>query len=208
MHDDSLAALGVRLAGFSAASRVNGPGLRVVVWVQGCSLGCAGCFNPGTHASLGEPTPVETVAARILGAWTPAHTGLTFSGGEPFQQAAAVAAVAARVRAARPDASVLVFTGYALEELRSGLAPAGSDALLAQTNLLVDGRYQSSADGFARPLRASPNQRLWILRGASPLSDALPAEGASELSINDAGDVLLSGFPAPGLLAAVRQLAR
>jgi len=208
VRPDSSAETGLRVAGFAPASRVNGPGLRAVVWVQGCTLGCAGCFNPSTHDASGRLEQPDNVAARVLSAWTPAHAGLTLSGGEPFQQAEAAAVVARRVKAAQPSATLMVFTGYTLDELRGDHAPAGAAELLTEVDLLVDGRFESGGGGVARPLRATPNQRLWILRGRSPLSSALPAEGASELSINEAGEVLLSGFPAPGLLAAVRQLAR
>jgi len=199
---------GLRVAGFAPASRVNGPGLRSVLWVQGCTIGCVGCFNPSTHVASGKPEPLDAVAARVLTSWTPAHAGLTLSGGEPFQQAGAAAVVARLVKAAQPAATLMVFTGYTLEALRGRDAPAEAEALLAEVDYLVDGRYEAERQGFGRPLRASPNQRLWILRGRSPLSSALPAEGATELSINDAGNVLLSGFPGPGILAAVRQLAR
>jgi anaerobic ribonucleoside-triphosphate reductase activating protein len=205
---DSPAQSGLRVAGFAGASRVNGPGLRAVVWVQGCTLGCSGCFNPATHAASGEAQAPEVVAARVVAAWTPDHMGLTLSGGEPFQQAEAAAEVARRVKSAQPRSTLMVFTGYTLEELRGDQAPLGAADLLSEVNLLVDGRFESGGGGYSRPLRASANQRLWVLRGRSPLSSALPPDGASELAINDAGDVLLSGFPAPGLLAAVRQLAR
>ena len=113
----------IQVAGFAEQSVVNGPGRRVVIWVQGCSLGCPGCFNPGTHGAGGETLGRGALVDRILAARTEQTTGVTFSGGEPFQQAKATADVAARVRTAWPEASIMAFSGYRLEELRDGGAP-------------------------------------------------------------------------------------
>lgn len=74
----------LRLHAFLPRSRANGPGWRSVVWVQGCSLGCPGCFNPQTHnrEEVGEAVEVAEVMQRILAAGT---EGVTVSGGEPLQ---------------------------------------------------------------------------------------------------------------------------
>src|SRR3974377_261937 len=66
----------------------NGPGLRAVVWFQGCSLQCPNCFNPGTHPFEGSHIPPSEVAEAVFQAATEAVEGITFSGGEPMQQAA------------------------------------------------------------------------------------------------------------------------
>jgi anaerobic ribonucleoside-triphosphate reductase activating protein len=75
-------------------SQANGPGVRFVVWSQGCTLGCPGCFNPGTHpvtaAGAGEWPPGELAAAAAAQAGC--IEGVTLTGGEPLQQPAAVAA--------------------------------------------------------------------------------------------------------------------
>jgi len=196
------------VSAFHAASRVNGPGCRVVLWVQGCTLGCAGCFNPSTHAPGLAPVPIAGLVARILAARTDAHHGLSFSGGEPFEQATALAQLVREVRAAWPDVHVLVFSGFTLETLRGPTAPAGAHDLLAETHVLVDGRFEGTRDAPTRALRASANQRLWVLRGRIPPADAWAAPKTSELTIGESGEVLLSGFPEPALLAAVRALAR
>src|SRR5258708_28309176 len=72
--------------GFVAHSRVNGPGVRAVVYFQGCSLGCASCWNPATHTFVGPPREVHDVAEQVAAAHR-THTidGVTFSGGEPMQ---------------------------------------------------------------------------------------------------------------------------
>lgn len=200
---------GVHVAGFAPASRVNGPGLRVVLWVQGCDLGCPGCFNAATHPRAGGPgEPVAVVVERILAVRGPETTGLTFSGGEPFQQAPALAAVAAGVRARWPEVSLMAFSGYRLEELRAPGAPPGADALLAALDLLVDGRFDPRRPGRRR-WRASANQRLWVLGRPLPPDTRLDAaDREAEVHIGPRGDVLLSGFPDAHLRRAVGGLAR
>ena len=74
--------------GFVAHSQVNGPGVRAVVYCQGCNLGCASCWNPAAHAFTGLSREVEDVADQIAAAHrTHEIDGVTFSGGEPMQQA-------------------------------------------------------------------------------------------------------------------------
>ncbi len=194
----------LRLAGFTAGSRVNGPGRRVVLWVRGCDLGCKGCFNPHTWQVEGPGDPVDVVARRILDA-REGHDGVTFSGGEPFQQAAALAAVAGIVRREWPEARLMAFTGYRLEDLRRADAPPGSADLLRALDWLVDGRYDPRRPGRRR-WRASRNQRLWVVgRPLPPDAFEQPAPEA-ELHVSPIGEVLLSGFPDPALRRAVRRL--
>lgn len=197
---------GLRIAGRVGRSRVNGPGVRAVIWVQGCTLGCAACFNPGTHTPGEADAPVDTVAEALLAEWSDSVDGLTLSGGEPFQQATALAVLCARVRAERPGVSIMAFSGYALEELRAPDAPPGAAALLAQLDLLVDGRFDVRAP-TQRPWRASANQRLWVL-GRRPALEADAAAGTAEVHVEADGRVLLSGFPDPALRRAIRELAR
>ena len=76
----------LRLHDFLPRSRANGPGLRAVIWVQGCSLGCPGCFNPGAQSLMGgHEVAVGHLRERLL-AFGGDMEGLTVSGGEPLQQ--------------------------------------------------------------------------------------------------------------------------
>src|SRR5262245_56415231 len=118
------ARVSIRIHAVEPRSRANGPGARFVVWIQGCTLGCPGCFNPPTHdAGGGREVPVEELAAQR--AATPGIEGLSLSGGEPLQQPAAAAALldAARAR----GLSTLAFSGYTLEEIRA--IPGGPEVL-------------------------------------------------------------------------------
>ena len=202
---DDLGALGLRLAGSASGSRVNGPGSRFVVWVQGCTLGCKACFNPQTHAPNADVTPTDELARRVLAHRAESSSGLTLSGGEPFEQAVALERLGADLRRDWPTLNVLVFSGYTLEELRGPRAPRGATELLAVIDLLVDGRYVA-ADASARPLRASRNQRLWVL--GRPAHEPLPAPLEVEVQIGPSGAILVSGFPDARLRRALGELAR
>src|ERR1700686_1189011 len=87
--------------GFVAHSQVNGPGVRAIVYFQGCNLGCASCWNPATHAFTGPSREVEEVAEQIADAHTHAIDGVTFSGGEPMQQALDLLALIRLLKCAR-----------------------------------------------------------------------------------------------------------
>src|ERR1039458_1088063 len=148
----------LRLHAFLPRSRANGPGTRAVMWVQGCSLGCPGCFNPQTHAlSGGEIIPVEELFQRVV-RLGPAIEGLTLSGGEPFQQREAIAELLARIRG-ETNLSVIVFTGYTWDEV-SALPEAGG--LLAGVDVLIAGRYLA-AERVAHGLRGSANKTIHLL---------------------------------------------
>src|SRR5262245_58092303 len=107
----------VNLHATMARSRANGPGWRFAIWFQGCSLGCPGCFNPTTHAAEpGQRVPVEDLIERIL-AEGHAIEGVTVSGGEPFEQPAALLSLVRGLRRRAPGLSILVFSGYTRTEI-------------------------------------------------------------------------------------------
>jgi anaerobic ribonucleoside-triphosphate reductase activating protein len=170
------------------ASRANGPGLRAVVWVQGCSLGCPGCFNPTTHPfGAGETWPVERLAAAILERRNELE-GVTVSGGEPFQQSKALAAFLAIVRR-ESHLSTLVFSGYCLEELASiRYAPEA----LRHVDLLLAGRYEA-AQRLARDLLGSANKTAHFLTARYSPTD-LAGVPAGEALIEPNGEIHLTGI--------------
>ena len=180
----------LHIAAYLPRSRANGPELRSVLWVQGCPFRCAGCFNPDFLPFAGG----RKVATRDVADWmlTESETeGVSFSGGEPFAQAGALAEVAEHVRAA--GKGVLVFTGYDAIELRSSRNP-GFRRLLQAADLLVAGRYRSEMPG-RHPLLASANQELVLLteryRGAD-----FGGRRRTEFRIAASGAITVSGFPA------------
>jgi len=142
-------------------SHANGPGCRAVIWVQGCSLGCAGCYNPQTH----KHAPKHIVPVSDLADWISSIDtieGITFSGGEPFEQADAVSEVIRLARSTRPELSVFIFTGYSLDELHSS-DDEGVARLLEMTDMLSTGRYVATEGDATLLWRGSSNQELVYL---------------------------------------------
>src|SRR5687767_2359012 len=164
-------------------SKANGPGTRFVVWLQGCTLGCAGCFNPSTHAAGGTPMTIAELAAQMTASGA---EGLSLSGGEPLQQAHATIAILDAARAA--GMSTLAFSGYTREEIE---ALDGGPAVLARLDVLIDGRYVA-AERLATGLRGSANQRIHLLTDRYRLAD-VEATPVAEIRIARGGDVVLTG---------------
>jgi anaerobic ribonucleoside-triphosphate reductase activating protein len=151
----------LRIHRFVPFTRAEGPGERACLWVQGCPIRCAGCAVPWTwDADAGEWMDVAALAGRILGG--PPVEGVTFLGGEPFQQAAALAELGRIVRDA--GRSVLTFSGYTLEKIRRA-DRADWNALLDVTDLLIDGPYVRERLDLSRPWAGSSNQRYHFLTG-------------------------------------------
>lgn len=183
----------VRVARVVPRTAVEGPGDRTAVWVQGCSLRCPGCFNPHLWSTRGGRTlPVGALVEAVAEAGTGA---VTFLGGEPFDQALALAQVAADLQSA--GASVMTFTGYEYEHLVA-VATRRPDvaALLRHTDLLVDGPYLASLPDRARPWVGSTNQRFHFLSPRErELSAELPAlPDGLEVRVTTDGTVLVNGW--------------
>jgi len=179
-----------RIHAVEPRSRANGPGVRFVVWFQGCTLGCPGCFNPATHAFAPAGTPPETslaeLAAAMAAACASGATGLSLSGGEPLQQPEAARAL---LDAARElGLSTLAFSGYTIDEIRA--LPGGPD-VLARLDVLIDGRYVAG-DRLATGLRGSANQRIHLLTDRHSLAE-VEATPVAEIRIGPTGEVVLTG---------------
>lgn len=132
---------------------------RAVVWVQGCPLRCSGCISTEyLPFEGGTPMATRTLVDRLFA--LDGLDGVTFSGGEPFAQAAALVDLVDRLRAAG-DWSVMSYTGHTIEWLEARGTPA-QRALLDRLDLLVDGPY---VERLHRPLlwRGSSNQRIHVL---------------------------------------------
>ncbi|MFE7036768.1 4Fe-4S single cluster domain-containing protein [Streptomyces sp. NPDC057621] len=176
-----------------------GPGARSVVWVQGCPFSCPGCMSPDWLPDTPARTAVPTeLAAELLA--DPQIGGLTFSGGEPMQQAAGLAELARCARRIR-DVDLICFTGYRLERLRARPPSPGTAELLAEVDVLVDGLYVAARDN-GRGLRGSTNQRVHHLteRLSGCGYDFTGRHRTAEIVI-DGPAALLIGVPPPVLLA-------
>jgi anaerobic ribonucleoside-triphosphate reductase activating protein len=178
----------LRLHQFLPYSRANGPGRRAVVWVQGCTLGCPGCFNPETHIFAdGEMVSIDDLFERLLKLGA-AIEGVTVSGGEPFQQRSALLGLLRRIRAETP-LSVLVFTGYSWEEVQR--MPEAAE-LMSAIDVLIAGRYDQT-ERLARSLRGSTNKSVHLLTRRYSAAD-LDAVPPAEIIISKDGDVAATGI--------------
>jgi anaerobic ribonucleoside-triphosphate reductase activating protein len=174
-------------------STVNGPRRRAVIWTQGCSLQCPGCWNPQTHNPLlgfrrEVPEIVEWLAELRR---ENSIEGLTISGGEPMEQAPAILELLHQLKAATPALSVGLFSGYSERELRS------TDWLAIRSHLdfAVLGRY-SPRRPSANAMVSSTNQALHLY--TSRYSRADFAEQSVEVQIDDTGLTQITGFPILG----------
>ncbi|MFG3421291.1 4Fe-4S single cluster domain-containing protein [Micromonospora sp. NPDC048063] len=184
----------VAVARFLNATRAEGPGERTAVWVQGCAIRCPGCFNPHLWSFRGgERVAPADLVRRVLDAGT---EGLTLLGGEPFDQAAPLATVAAGVRAA--GRSVMTFTGYTRAQLDRAVDAGRDDvaALLATTDLLVAGPFLADRLDTRRPWVGSTNQEFVLLGDRFP--DLLDAVSRSpdrvEVTVDAAGGIAVNGW--------------
>ena len=169
-----------RVHAVEARSRANGPGTRTVIWLQGCTLGCPGCFNPTTHdAAAGEVVEIDALLARITD-----EDGVTVSGGEPLEQPEAALALLRGARAR--GLSTLVFSGFTIEEIQ-----ARAPEVLGAIDVLVDGRYVAR-ERLGEGLRGSANQRIHLLTDRHTLAE-VEATPVAEVRIAPDGAVVLTG---------------
>ncbi len=181
----------VNVMGYVDESEVNGPGCRAVIWVQGCLRECPSCFNPESWSfEIKELMPIDKLVEEITS--NPRHEGVTFSGGEPFWQAPALAELARKVKA--KGLNVMSFTGFTLEKLQSEYAPAGAQDLLAQLDILIDGAYiESLAINSPDSPVSSRNQRVHVFN--PQLKDRITwASDQTEVHIFKDGSRIITGF--------------
>jgi anaerobic ribonucleoside-triphosphate reductase activating protein len=196
----------VNVAATCLATRALGPGLRAAIWVQGCPFSCPGCLAlDWIPFRAARPLAPTALAAELLS--DPAVTGLTFSGGEPMAQAAGLAEVARLARRERP-LSLICFTGFRLERLRSHPPGPGVGDLLGEVDVLIDGPYVAARND-GRGLRGSSNQRVHFLTGrlreAGYDFHGRPRQAEIRLGRSER---FLVGVPPPGLTNALAAAER
>lgn len=153
----------LRLSTVKHRTEVEGPGVRYALWVQGCPIRCQGCFNPHTwDAQAGYVWSVDEVFEDIMVSKRkhPELQGVTFLGGEPFEQAEALTVLAELIKDS--GLSVMVFSGYEYRKLLQSKQPAWIK-LLEKTDLLIDGPYIQSQHDLSRPWVGSRNQQYRFL---------------------------------------------
>ena len=148
--------MNIDMAGIIGDSIVDGPGIRTVYFSQGCPHRCEGCHNPETW-EFGAGTPVDTERLADAARGNPLCRGVTFSGGEPFAQAAGFAELAEKLKSEGYE--VASYTGYTFEQLRDGGTPE-QKKLLSLLDVLVDGPFVLAQRSLELVFRGSANQRI------------------------------------------------
>ncbi len=148
----------LQVAGIVRESIVDGPGIRLALYVQGCPHRCPGCHNPQTwDPAGGTAMALSDLQKLILGA--NGIDGVTFSGGEPFAQPGPLLSLALTARSR--GLNVVLYSGYTFEELwEKSRCDSAVLGLLQAGWLLVDGPYLQSRRSLSLPFRGSANQRL------------------------------------------------
>jgi anaerobic ribonucleoside-triphosphate reductase activating protein len=170
-------------------SAANGPGLRFVIWSQGCALGCPGCFNPGTHPSDGgDPGSAEELAALVL-ARPDGIEGVTLTGGEPLEQPVAIARFCELIKTGS-DLGIVILTGFTRHEIAAD--PARADAV-KNADMVLAGRYNARRH-LGSGLRGSDNKEY-----SARTARYSPADFAAipdvELIVAPDGSVTVTGMP-------------
>ncbi len=148
----------IRIASTIAESIVDGPGIRYVVFTQGCPHHCPGCHNPSTHDfNQGKLIEIDELINDMKK--YPYMSGLTISGGEPFAQDVALLELINKYHQLYKNKNILIFTGYTYEELKEKHSNIVEE-IFAKIDYLIDGRYVASLRDLSLVYRGSSNQRI------------------------------------------------
>lgn len=187
--DDLDPQLMIRVHQVVPRSRANGPGARFVIWTQGCSLACPGCFNPNSHAASKSGTHVKVIdlVRRIVDVESLIE-GITLSGGEPMEQPEAVAELLLAVRRST-DLGVVLFTGFTHAEI---IGDPRRSRVLENVDAMVAGRYEASKR-VAEGLRGSSNKRVVLLSNRYSALD-IEETPTTEIILDEYGNATLTGI--------------
>lgn len=169
---------------------VEGPGERFCIWLQGCKKHCDGCWAKETWSfGVGQKYSVDTLLEMIKS--TENIEGVTFLGGEPFEQAEELGILAEKVKGI--GLSIVCFTGYTFDELKEK-QNSFIDRLLQNIDLLVDGEFQKDKFDLSRPWVGSSNQRYIFLSDFYNEKQILAYKNKVEMRISQDGRLEINGM--------------
>ncbi|UGV41777.1 radical SAM protein [Methanococcoides orientis] len=170
-------------------SQIYGPGNRLVVWFQGCSLACSGCWNK----SMWSFESCKLIERKHLFDSIQDHSefdGVTFLGGEPLDQIQNLSWLITELN--RNDISIMLYTGYEVEEIRGDTSKSD---ICEMVDILVTGRYREEERDIFLRWRGSQNQKLIIKNNKSPNLDFADGTNQVEIVIDEYGSTSIFGYP-------------
>lgn len=178
----------IRVSNILKKTRVEGPKLRYCVWVQGCSRHCKGCQAVHTWSHTGGKLfDIKDILSDIKK--QDGIEGVTFLGGEPFEQAEALGLIAEEVQ--KLGLGVLCFTGDLLENLRK---EDKNEKLLSNIDLLIDGEFRIDELDYSRPWCGSKNQRYHFLTNRYNEEIFEKYKNKVEVNISKNGTIFVNGM--------------
>lgn len=176
----------IRIHKILKRTKVEGPKTRYCIWFQGCSKHCKGCWAKATWDFDGEKEyNAEDILEDILK--TPNIDGVTFLGGEPFEQTKALEFLAKNVR--KKGLSVVCFTGNKIEDLKIKYPN-----ILKNIDLLIDGEFKEEEIDYSRPWVGSKNQRYHFLSDRFNESILEEYKNKIEINIEKNGVIFINGM--------------
>jgi anaerobic ribonucleoside-triphosphate reductase activating protein len=169
-------------------SLANGPGARFVIWTQGCTLGCPGCFNPETHQQDGERRTAEELARAVI-EHSRGVEDVTITGGEPLEQPVPLAEFCARIKA-ETGLGIIILTGLTRREIERD--QTRHDAI-TNADMLIAGRYNPRRH-LGTGLRGSANKEYWA-RTTRYTPEDFAGVPDVELILSPDGTQILTGLP-------------
>ena len=188
----------LRLYAIESEALIYGPGKRFVVWVQGCTLGCKGCWNKETwNPNLGEWKTHDWIIEQIQA--SPDVEGVTFLGGEPLQQAESLLPLIERIR--DMDLSIFLYTGYTPEEFNDTM-----QACFNLADIAVTGRYVEEQRNTGLRWRGSENQIVHFNTERYQGYDLKDATDVELIIDHETGMLTVLGYPDPELLSEIEDV--
>lgn len=191
----------LNIAAINKRTQALGPGTRAAIWVQGCPLRCPGCLAPAwiPFVPAMQLTPEQIVEELNLDE----ITGISLSGGEPFMQAAGLAAFI-RLARKQKELDVICFTGFRYEHLQKNPPSLGVSELLAELDVLIDGPFVRALNDSIG-LRGSSNQKIIHLTPRLQEYELDAQKRDVEITIKN-GEIAFVGIPTPEILSAIEQV--
>lgn len=181
-----------------------GPGKRIGIWFQGCSLRCKGCLSPDTWERKAESVTVDVIIQQIQ-PWFAFADGITISGGEPFEQPEALYALLIALRQ-QFTGDIFIYSGYHWNEIAPQVAK-----MSGLIDALMSGRYQVETTQSLM-LRGSDNQQLHCLTAMGYVRfsafdrHVTEEDKVLDLSMDNQGRIYLTGIPQKGDMARLREV--